>query len=507
MRKIKRVRPYSKKIALFASALAAFSLPLTDMSAMAAAGVVKVGSQQRSQTIKLGLNKSVVLDLPQDAYDVLVSNPTIADAVTRTSRRIYLFGKQIGQTNIFVFGPNGEQVASIDVEIERDVSGISSQLKRLIPGSDIRVELINDNVVLTGTVQTPQDSAKAAKLAGLFVSGGEATTGQFTTTASAPTDGGGVAINNPDRNRRESTIVNMLTIVGEDQVTLKVTVAEVSRSVMKQLGVNMSGGGVSNGISYGGISESIAGAIGNNLSDTGFGLATSNFSAYLRAMETAGVMKTLAEPTLTAISGEKAAFNVGGEYNVINSVKYDDDGKRTNELAKINYGIGLEFMPTVLGPGRISLKIRTSVSEPTTEGAGTTNKMDGVGASILSLRKRVADTTVELPSGGSMMIGGLIRDEVRQSVSGFPGLTKIPVLGALFRSKDFIRNESELVVIVTPYLARPVARQQLARPDDNLNPASDGAGYILGKVNRVYGTMETKLPPGRYNGVVGYIYK
>lgn len=106
-----------------------------------------------------------------------------------------------------------------------------------------------------------------------------------------------------------------------------------------------------------------------------------------------------------------------------------------------------------------------------------------------------------------MMIGGLIRDEVRQSVSGFPGLTKIPVLGALFRSKDFIRNESELVVIVTPYLARPVARQQLARPDDNLNPASDGAGYILGKVNRVYGTMETKLPPGRYNGVVGYIYK
>ncbi len=150
---------------------------------MAAAGVVKVGSQQRSQTIKLGLNKSVVLDLPQDAYDVLVSNPTIADAVTRTSRRIYLFGKQVGQTNIFVFGPNGEQVASIDVEIERDVSGISSQLKRLIPGSDIRVELINDNVVLTGTVQTPQDSAQAAKLAGLFVSGGEATTGQYSTTA------------------------------------------------------------------------------------------------------------------------------------------------------------------------------------------------------------------------------------------------------------------------------------------------------------------------------------
>lgn len=154
MRKTNRVRPYSARIALLAGALATVSLPLADMTAMAAAGIVKVGSQQRSQTIKLGLNKSVVLDLPQDAYDVLVSNPTIADAVTRTSRRIYLFGKQVGQTNIFVFGQNGEQVASIDVEIERDVSGLSSQLKRLIPGSDIRVELINDNVVLTGTVQT-----------------------------------------------------------------------------------------------------------------------------------------------------------------------------------------------------------------------------------------------------------------------------------------------------------------------------------------------------------------
>ncbi|ERM03424.1 hypothetical protein Q644_11300 [Brucella intermedia 229E] len=253
MRKTNRVRPYSARIALLAGALATVSLPLADMTAMAAAGIVKVGSQQRSQTIKLGLNKSVVLDLPQDAYDVLVSNPTIADAVTRTSRRIYLFGKQVGQTNIFVFGQNGEQVASIDVEIERDVSGLSSQLKRLIPGSDIRVELINDNVVLTGTVQTPQDSAQAAKLAGLFVSGGEATTGQYSTTASAPTDGGGVAINNPDwGGRRQSAIVNMLTIVGEDQVTLKVTVAEVSRSVMKQLGVNMTGSGVSNGISYGG---------------------------------------------------------------------------------------------------------------------------------------------------------------------------------------------------------------------------------------------------------------
>ena len=129
------------------------------------------------------------------------------------------------------------------------------------------------------------------------------------------------------------------------------------------------------------------------------------------------------------------------------------------------------------------------------------------GTNLLSIRRRLADTTVELPSGGSMMIAGLVRDDVRQSVNGMPGLSKLPVLGTLFRSRDFVRNETELVIIVTPYLTRPVARTDLAKPDDNFNPPSDGAGYFLGRVNRVYGTMKTDLPNGRYHGVVGYIYK
>jgi pilus assembly protein CpaC len=152
------------------------------------------------------------------------------------------------------------------------------------------------------------------------------------------------------------------------------------------------------------------------------------------------------------------------------------------------------------------------VSEPTTEGAGSleaggAKQLDLQGMALLSLRKRLADTTVELPSGGSMMIAGLVRDDVRQAVSGLPGLTKIPVLGALFRSRDFVRNESELVIIITPYLVKPVARNDLAKPDDNFNAASDGAGMFLGRVNRVYGTMQTDKPNGRYHGVVGFIYK
>jgi pilus assembly protein CpaC len=259
------------------------------------------------------------------------------------------------------------------------------------------------------------------------------------------------------------------------------------------------------------LSQNVTG-LGQPISGSSLGVAGSigntSIGAYLNAMELAGVMKTLAEPTLTAVSGEKATFKVGGEYNIISGQDVDDEGKVTREHEKVEYGIGLEFVPVVLSPGRISLKVRTSVSEPTVEGsiaAGTSASEPSV--NILSIRKRLADTTVELPSGGSMMIAGLMRDDVRQAISGFPGLSKIPVIGTLFRSRDFVRNESELVIIITPYLVRPVARNALARPDDNLNPATDAAGIFLGQVNRVYGTKDAQLPDARYEGNVGYIYK
>ncbi|MDN2567345.1 type II and III secretion system protein family protein [Aquibium sp. A9E412] len=488
--------------------MATAAVPPALSPGVAQAGQVQVGASTASQRIKLGLNKSIVVDLPRDAYDILVANPAVADAVTRTSRRIYLFGKQVGQTNIFVFGPNGEQIASLDIDVERDVAGLEDYLRRFIPDSDITVELVNDNVVLTGTVETPLDASRAAQLAQIFVSGGEATTGQYAQTAAAPTDGGGVAINNPDSERRTSRIVNLLKIIGEDQVTLKVTVAEVSRSVMKQLGVNLIGQGSFDGISWGAISDNYFG-LGKPLSPSQLALGGTDIDAYLNAMEQAGVMKTLAEPTLTAVSGEQASFRVGGEFSLITGQEVDaDTGQLTYDIQRLEYGIGLEFKPVVLSPGRISLKVRTQVSEPTSEGSVALSAgLERAGANFLSIRKRLADTTVELPSGGSMMIAGLVRDDVRQAVNGLPGLSKLPVLGTLFRSRDFVRNETELVILVTPYLARPVARNELARPDDNFNAASDGAGMFLGRVNRVYGTMKTNKPNGRYHGVVGYIYK
>lgn len=468
-----------------------------------------------SKSIKLGLNKAIVIDLPKNAHDILVADPELADAVTRTSRRIYLFGKTVGQTNIFIFGKGGEEIVNLNVTVERDVTGLSSHLKRFIPGSEIQIEIISDNIVLTGNVRTPQDAQRAVRLAEIFVKGGEATT-RVTTLES---ESGDAAIS--AEARQQSQIVNLINIDGEDQVTLKVTIAEVSRTVLKQLGVNSFARGSSSTANAGfglanlaNLGKEIAG--GNQFGALAR-VGSTTISSYLTAMEQAGVMRTLAEPSLTAISGESASFYVGGEFNLTSGYSagetvLDQNGNQvtngaTYEFEKIEYGIRLNFTPLVLGPGRISLKVRTEVSEPTFEGSVGVHKSSGLGPTFLSIRKREAETSVELPSGGSLVIAGLVKDDIRQAMSGFPGASKIPVLGTLFRSKDFVRNENELVIIATPYLVKPVARQNLARPDDNFNAAGDFASFFLGRVNKIYGKSKSKRPAGQYHGAVGFIYK
>lgn len=460
------------------------------------------------RTVKLGLNKALVVDLPADAHDILVADPSMADAVTRSSRRIYLFGKTVGQTNIFIFGSDGQEIVSLDIEIERDIAGLEANLRRFIPQSDIKIEIVSDNIVLTGTVRTPQDAARAENLAEAFLKGGEATTRN--TTASGGDNGGDVAIYAEER--QTSQIVNLLTIEGEDQVTLKVTVAEVSRQVLKQLGFSGSISDGSTGISYANPSN-----LGNAIDPTGTatisaGIGGLGINTYINAMEQAGVMRTLAEPSLTAISGEPAKFYVGGEFRLAGQqeVSSSEEGTSIERTTQsVDYGIELNFRPVVLAPGRISLQIETNVSEPTWENSQVTgNILNQVpGSTFMSIRKREASTTVELPSGGSIVIAGLVQDNIRQAMSGLPGLSKVPVLGTLFRSKDFQRNETELVIIATPYLVRPVARGALSRPDDNFNPENDGATFFLNKVNKVYGRRENSEPTGHYHGAVGFIYK
>ena len=451
--------------------------------------------------VRLGLDKSLVVDLPADAHDILVANPRVADAVTRTSRRIYLFGKEVGQTNVFVFDGKGKQIAALEILIERDIAGLEETIARLIPHSNVRAEMINDNVVLTGTVQTPSDAAKAVQMANVFVTGGEATQGN--------SRGGFRSLFS---RRPESQIVNLLKIDGEDQVHLKVMIVELQRDIIKQLGIETSfsnpGGNESDGFGFqalgrGAFQQTITPTtIGQNRIDIMNGL--NSISSQLSALESTGVMRTLAEPSLTAISGETAHFKAGGSYNIPEEIENDaETGLPRVSFEKVDYGVSLSFTPTVLTEGRISLKLETEVQEPTAKGASTLRP----DINFPGVRNRSASTTVELPSGGSMVIAGLLQDDVRQVVSGFPGLKNIPVFGALFRSREFVRNESEVMIVVTPYLVRPTARNKIVSPAKNFEPASDAAGNFMGRVNRVYGTKQGNLPKGRYTGSIGFILK
>ena len=223
-----------------------------------------------------------------------------------------------------------------------------------------------------------------------------------------------------------------------------------------------------------------------------------SFTGIIRAMESDGMLHTLAEPNLTAVSGQAASFKAGGEFPY-QICTVSTTGTQCTVAFK-NYGVGLDFTPTVLSAGRINLKIHTAVSELTQIQSGSL----GVGGNVPSLNERAADTVLEIPDGGSMMLAGLISETTRQNVNGTPGLRNLPVLGALFRSRDFISNHTELVVIVTPHIVRSAAQREMETPDKNLNIASDSQTIMMGRLNRVYGAPN-KQPAGNYNGNVGYI--
>jgi pilus assembly protein CpaC len=470
-----------------------------------------------SRSVKLGLNKSIVVDLPRDARDVLVSNPVIADAVIRTPRRIYLTGIAVGQTNLIVFDRAGQQIVSLELSVERDGRTLEQMLRRLIPGSDISVEMVTDNIVLSGTVRNSADASRAQDIANIFANGGAQAPQSAAGGAAGSGSGATISINTSQP--PTSSIVNLLTVEGEDQVQLKVTVAEVNRSAVKQLGIDWSAtnlnlgnivfsGAFSNGFPINGTSlgGSLTAANVENIvvpksgGDAGTAVnAQSILAATVQALERTGLFRTLAEPTLTAISGESASFLAGGEFPVPTGF---DTSTRQISITFKQFGVALSFTPVVLSEGRISLHVKTEVSELSNEGAVSLGDI-----SIPSLKVRRAETTMELPSGGAMVMGGLLQDDVRQAISGLPGLKNLPVLGTLFRSRDFLRNETELVILITPYLVKPVARTALATPDQGFAPASDTAGNLLGQINRVYGAQGQAAPAGTYQGHYGYIFE
>lgn len=459
----------------------------------------------QSRAVQLGRNKSMLIELPRELRDVVVSNPEIIDAVLQSSNRVYLIGKANGQANAFFFDSNGDQILTLEVVIEHDTTALDTLLNRLLPGAKIKTEILNETVILTGSVRSPADASRAADIASRFI------------------------VSESSSNTRDNAkVINMLSVAGEEQVMLRVTVAEVQRSALKQLGVNLgavvnSGNFVTTILTQNSLPFT-AGSLGtlpligvptgenaksplaiynqgpadnlfvNSGPDAVWHKGNNTVAGVIRALEREGLLKTLAEPNLTAVSGESAKFLAGGKFPI---PVPDGDGGYGIQFEE--FGVRLTFTPQVLSEGRISLKIETVVSELTNEGAIV---MDSI--AVPALKSREAQSTVELPSGGSLAIAGLIRDEVRQNIDGFPGLKNLPVLGTLFRSRDFIKEETELVVIVTPYTVRSVSRDQLVRPDDGLAPATDMKANFLGHLNRIYGRTDP-LPQGSLKDDYGFI--
>jgi pilus assembly protein CpaC len=429
-------------------------------------------SGRTARTITLAAGKAVIIELPVDARDVLVANPDIVDAVVRTPRRTYLLGQKSGATNAFFFDASGRQILSIEIDVRGDTGGLETMLQKYMPGARIKVESLNGSIVLAGTVRTPADADQARSIASRYIGD-------------------------------DKRVFSMLSIEGNEQVMIRVKVTEMQRTIAKQIGVNIDALLNSNDgkLAYSLLTANPFSLQGKALSDTlgsvNYTHGSDHIKPTLQALERHGILRTLAEPNLTAISGENAKFLAGGEFPVPKD--RDRDGNVTIEYKP--FGVGLAFTPVVMSEGRISMHVSTEVSELQQEGsfvspstfintvdAGGHNVTTEVkGITIPALRVRRAETTVELPSGGSVVMAGLLQDQTKQNIDAFPGLKELPVLGALFQSRDFQNNETELVIIVTPYLVGPVNQQELATPEKGFSTPTDFETIFFGRLNAVYG--------------------
>ena len=419
-----------------------------------------MGSRQQ---VGLDVNKSMIIDLPTEVGEVIASQPAVATVVMRTKTRAIIQGVAGGDTNIFFLDPAGNNITVLDIKVVQPRSDVGNALEaaiaRNIPGSRIRVESVllgdSNRVVLSGTALSQDDVDKAQRIAVQFAG-------------------------SPDN------VASIISVDGNQQVMLKVTVAEVDRTAIKELGLDLnvsSSGGLITGLinspntALGGVS----GATPLSTVSASANLGPLSITATLKALAKRNALRTLAEPTLTAMSGQPATFLVGGEF------PYDaSDGNGHVVTAFKEYGVKLSFTPTVKSNGRVGLLVDTSVSEPSGGGAIT---------------ERGAKTTVEIPAGCTLAIGGLLQENEKHQLAQMPGLGDIPILGALFRSRDYIHEQTELVIMVTPVMA------EYGRPDlptDSYAIAGDAEAIFLGHLEKQYGVGNEGMRGG-YKGSVGFI--
>lgn len=484
-----------------AVALALSAVPTGQAENLIGVNITEPGQSAVSRQIRLGLNKSTVVDLPRPVADVVITNSGIADAVVQTTQRIIFRGVSSGETNAFLFDEQGRELLNLEIVVESDLSGMKDLLARHMPEARVNVESVNGAVVLTGAVASVAESEQVVQLINLY-------------------------------DARD--VVNMLDIAAKDQVLLEVRVVEMSRTYLKQLGIRpngdttfgdtetvntgqavqydangnpvydvdgnlvlietpypsnqslLAGGETTLGSSSGGFTGSVG--YQNYVGD----IIQSQVNLDINALERVGIARTLAEPNLVAVSGETATFLAGGEFPIPTPV--NNNGVSGIEFRQ--YGVGLGFTPVVLSENRISLRVGTEVSELTTEGSVS-------GVPGLSVRR--VESTVELPSGRSMMLAGLIQSSTRQELDQIPGIKNVPVLGSLFQSRDFVNDETELVIIITPYLVDPAEKDALRTPADGFANPSDTDTILFGRLNRMYGQGDARIDSDSYRAPVGFI--
>jgi pilus assembly protein CpaC len=434
-------------------------------------------AQQIPSIMRLSLNKSRIIELTADARDVLVANPDIVDVVIKTPRQVFLLARSVGDTNVVFLDRNGQVIQKMDLHVQVDIETLRNTFTQILPGENIQAYSVGDNLFLSGSVRSDSAAASARAVARPFVSD-------------------------------DAKLINLLKVRSEQQIILKVRVAEIQKSVLKELGIDTSistqdlnvGHMVLNAFTSGtsGAVTSTAASLysGTLVQRSHSGRNTSPFSFAIKALEKRGLIRTLAEPNLTAVSGETAKLLAGGEYPVPTA---DSNGSIT--VTYKPFGVGLSFTPVVLSNGRISLKLSSEVSAlDSTLTVAVSNSI-----SVKGLKVRRAESTVELPSGGSLMIAGLLQNDVTDQINGMPGLKDIPMLGALFRSTSFQRAESELVVTVSAYVVKPTSDAALALPTDGMAQASDIDNYLFGELHKIYKGGRGQPPPFAIEGPFGYI--
>jgi pilus assembly protein CpaC len=462
--------------------LAVGSATLTDALAQAAPRAQPVvpvasetlplaGAPDDAQNISIPLNKAHPVDLPEPVSEVVVANPEIADVIVKSPTNVFIIARAMGATDVFFNNARGDTILHAAIVVEGDLTAAQQAISELLPKSKIKLKDLNGSIVLTGNVRSASESANASAIASRFI--GE-----------------------------NASVINMLRIMEDQQVLLKVRVAEIQRNVLKNLSAVTDFNRVIrnrnlNFQTTGG--TAFATGITGSVTFNYMGLVGSAFSS----LERQGLVKTLAEPALTAISGESANFLAGGQVPVPSGV--DTQGNLVVEFR--DFGVSLSFTPVVMANRQISLTISTEVSRQASENKlvlpfGTNNQtVDVIGLSV-----RRAESTVNLPSGGSLMIAGLIQSEEFNQFDGTPWLGDIPILGALFRSPAFQRSETELVVLVKAFLVRPVEpSRKLALPTDGFVPASDFDMFLMGRLYKQYAPSGK---PGRIptiKGPFGYI--